>query len=326
VILALITNSCDERLLLPHVIWQARQSRAKIVLAHLAKTHQMSLGARESLRCGPTPEDDVARAILERIARQLQWLGIASDPVVLAGDPEFQISSIARSCSADRVIVGFGAGLDLPKERTGTIVEQLLTNIEVPTCVIGPTVGSQSIRPTRNVTLAVSLDSDCDIPLSFAARFAQEQRAKLTILHVIDRKASGLGKSAGTPLAVASRLPVPTWREAELLCPTAIEIRKGDVAEAILRHAVSTDQDLILLCSPGVFPGEKSWAASVSYRVLAGAECPVFVLQRKLRVESLTTDRSLKSEKVPAYGETMIAQFQRRSRNCCQRPGTLTDE
>ncbi|MGC2613982.1 MAG: universal stress protein [Terracidiphilus sp.] len=161
--------------------------------------------------------------------------------------------------------------------------EQLLQNLDIPTCVIGRHVyiASPSGLLTRNVTLAVSLDSDCELPLGFACRFAQELRAKLTILHVISRARCSLDPAARTPMAIASRLPNPTWREAELFCPTEISIREGETAEEILKHGASTNQDLMILCSTGASPSGPEWRTGVSSKVLEGAQCPIFVLQKQ---------------------------------------------
>lgn len=304
-VILVITELSDELLLLPHAIKQARQSGAKIVLVHLVAPQQTALDGRRSAPPRAPSGIQEARAILERMARQLRWLGIACEPAVLTGYPEVEIPLIARSCSADRAIIGFGTGSDLAKRRIRTVAEQLLANIDVPTCVIGRRVGlgSQSSRLTKNITLAVSLDSDCDIPLSFASRLAQEQRAKLTILHVLDRRESGLDESGRAPMAVVSRLPALTWREAELLCPAEIKVREGNAAEEILKHAVSTGQDLILLCSTGISPTGQPWRTSVSHRVLSEAECPVFVLQKELGSARLAKPHSPNPEKVAAYGE-----------------------
>lgn len=303
-VILVITELSDELSLLPHAIKQARQSGAKIVLAHLVAPEETSLRWRCSAPSRPGCGVQEARAILERMTRQLRWLGIACEPAILSGCPEVEIPSIARSCFADRAIIGLGTGSNLADGCVPSVAEQVLSSLDVPTCVIGRRVGlgSHSNRLSKNITLAVSLGSDCDIPLSFASRLAQEQHAKLTVLHVCDRNNSGLAESVRTPASVASRLPALTWRETELLCPAEIKVREGNATEEILKHAVSTSQDLLLLCSSGNPPAGQPWRTSVSYRVFSEAECPVLVLPKKFGV-TRHADQEVKQEKLPARGE-----------------------
>lgn len=289
-VILVVTNLSDESVLVPHAISQARLSGAKIVLAHSVSPSEAPIGE--------------ARIVLDGMARQLRWLGIACEPLVLLGPAEVEIPAAARSYCADRVIMRFEDYPD-PTRTHRPVLAELLSNLDVPICVIGQKVrlASASSRLTRNITLAVSLESDCDIALGFASSLAQELRAKLTLLHVFRRAKRDLDQSAHTSMAVASKLPTPTWRETELLCPTEIKIREGSADREILKHAISTNQDLILLCSPGLSLTGQSWRTSVSCRVLAGAECPVFVLQKKFGTGSLSDTRSESPGKLPACGE-----------------------
>lgn len=312
-VILVVTNLADEFLILPHVIHRAKASHAKIVLAHV-----VAPVASESLRkplCSHRPVSRLqhARTVLDRMARQLRWLGFTCQPLVLTGRPEVEIPLLAQSCCVDRVIVGF-AEVDSAKDCAFTAPEQLFSNVNAPTCVIGNGVkpASSSWQPARRITLAVSSESECAVPLAFACRLAQELRAKLTVLHVFDVRATGAEPgSPRTQVAFASRLPRPTFREAELLCPTEVVTREGDPAEEILRHDTSTPQDLMILCSPGGLPTGADWRSSVSFKVLSGARCPIFVLRRQAGITNALNRGSQLSEKMSAYGETPVSSFRK---------------
>ncbi|MGA8086367.1 MAG: universal stress protein [Terracidiphilus sp.] len=303
-VILVITNLADETVILPHAIKQARQSHAKIVLAHVVSPQKaISMSYRPLPR--PTSRLQEARSIVDRMARQLRWLGFICEPLVVTGNPHSEIPLIARNCCVDRVIVALDNNSDLARDRMLAHPEQLLSKLDIPTCVIGRhvSIASPSGLLTRNVTLAVSLDSDCDVPLGFACRFAQELRAKLTILHVISCTSRGLDPAACTPKAIASRLPNPTWREAELFCPTEISIREGETAEEILKHGASTNQDLMILCSTGASPSGPEWRTSVSSKVLEGAQCPIFLLQKQPCNTSNHDVGVVAPEKATTHGE-----------------------
>lgn len=306
-VILVVTNLADETLILPHVIRQARQSRAKIVLAHVVTPQDAVSLNRKTLLPRSVSRLQEARSIVERMARQLRWLGFTCEPIVLTGHPHLEIPLIARNFCADRLIVTVESNSDPARTRMLTHPEQLLPKLEVPTCVIGShmSIGSPSSLLTRDLTLAVSLDSDWDVPLAFACRFAQELRASLTILHVTSGKNRDLDPAARTPIEIATRLSSPAWREAQLFCPTEITIREGDAAEEILKHGASTNQDLMILCSPGISSPGPDWRAGVSCRVLEKAQCPIFVLQKQPGNAGNHDANVVVPEKVSAYGESV---------------------
>jgi len=269
-----VTTLSDEQTLLPHIINQARQSGAKIILAH-------SHYEPSTRKCGrPSPERASpsireAREAMDRIARQLRWLGFTCEPVLLSGPPELEIPRLVRSCGVDRVLLKLEEDPDLATKAILPIPEQVLRGVDVPVCAIGRNSIHASRAAARNITLAVSAESRCEVPLSFACRLAQENRAKLNVLHVFESRSDG--EVPPTPQGVIANLPFTTWREAELFCPTEVTVREGEPVEQILHHCASTQQDLIVLCSPGNTRSEESWRNGVTYRAIAGARCPVII-------------------------------------------------
>jgi len=269
-----VTTLSDEQAILPHIIDQARSSGAKIILAH-AQSGQAARNCRNSLFPRTANSVTESRDALDRMARQLRWLGFTCEPIVLSATPELEIPYLVRSCGVDRVLIGFEEDPDLTTRETFPIPQQVLRGVDVPVCAISRHAMLAARRAVRSITLAVSAESSSEVPLSFACRLAQENRAKLTVLHVAD-KGSESGLSA-TRQSVLAALPSPTWREAELFCPTEIVVRAGEPVQEILSYCSSTQQDLIILCSAGETRSMEAWKSGVSYRTIAGSQCPVFV-------------------------------------------------
>lgn len=276
-----VTTLSDEQALLPHIISQARQSGAKIILAH-AQSAREGQNCRKPSFTRPSSGVRETREALDRMARQLRWLGFICEPILLTGPPEVEIPYLVRSCGVDRVLLGFEENPDPTTRKNSPIPEQVLQGVDVPVCVIGRNAIHANRSAVRNITLAVSADSSCEVPLSFACRLAQEHRAALTLLHVSDPKRDG--GSTTTPREVIARLPFSTWREAELFCPIQVTVRQGQPVDEILGHCASTQQDLLILCSPGNTLAERAWRQGVSYGTIAGAPCPVFIAERHSEV------------------------------------------
>ena len=269
-----VTTLSDEQALLPHIISQARQSGARIILAHVLSPPG-ERNCRKLSLTRPSLEIRQTRETLERMARQLRWLGLVCEPVLLSGSPEFEIAQLVQTCGADRVLLGFDEDPDLTSKKISPMLKQVCRAVDVPVCVIGRNAIHANRSAIRKVTLAISARSRCEVPLGFACRLAQENRASLTVLHVGEEGRSG--EKLPTSQTIISRLPFATWREAELFCPTQIEVREGQPVDQILSHCASTEQDLLILCSPGDTSSENAWRDGVAYRTIAGARCPVLI-------------------------------------------------
>jgi len=282
-LIMIATNLSDELTILPHAMFQARQSGAKILLVHVVGTRRHGSELPQPPLPGHADRQHAARSVLDRIAQQLRWVGIPCEAVVLTGNPEIAVPRFAKERAVDRLIVAFEDNPDLTTSRNGTLLEQLLPVMEIPVCVIGRHVSLSSPNSlrVRHVTLAISLDSNCQVQVGFASRLAQEAHANLSILHVHGREQVESITASRTAEEVISGLPYGAWREAELFCPTTIDIREGDPAEEILRHSFSVNAGPIVLCSSGKPYGCQSWRKSVSYRILAGAQYPVYILRKQ---------------------------------------------
>jgi nucleotide-binding universal stress UspA family protein len=288
-VILVATNIIDELNILPHVINQAKRGPSRIILVHVPSRDRSTAQIQE------------IQISLDRMARRLRWLGFTCEPLVLPGPPELEIPLLVQSRCVDRVLFAFEDSPDLTKTRAPLLAELLLPLLDVPTCAIGRLVSPSSGTLIRNITLAISADSKCEVPLSFASRLAQELHAKLNLFHVFDGRAGEA--SPRTAQAVAARLPSPTWREAELFCPTEITVREGDASGEILKYCTSTKQDLLILCSPGDVTSQLAFRRSVSFAVIAEAHCPVFVLKSEPAIVGSVIAGSVSPEKFSAYGE-----------------------
>ena len=281
VILA-VTNFTDEERLLFHAIQQARRSAAKVLLIHVLQTEN----APTYERIYPSETGSMAQPALEslnRMARQLRWVGITCEPLLLKGSPAQEIQLAAKARGADRVLMATAFEKHRNNAAPKTLAEELLPAISIPICTIGPFLSPAAADGQRpgNITLALSLQSDVATPLAFASRLAQEHHAKLIVLHVFGDENDGHKQNERSPLAVASQLPADRLREAELTCPLEIAVRKGDPATEIVKFGSCTNQDFIVLGPVGRQPVQTG-SSNIIHRVMTEARCPVIVLGQSL--------------------------------------------
>ena len=275
VILA-VTDLADEEALLFHAIRQARRSAARVLLVHVLHRD------RASLRAGSASAPAMngfsaqhAQRTLERMARQLRWVGISCEPILLRGDAAEEILALAKARAVDRVLLTAWRDRS-PLART--LAEEISPWAGVPVCVVpnGGVTTLRNDRPAGRIALALSLRFDSETALAFASRLAQQHRATLTLMHVFAH-GQPLPASRRTPAAMAARLPAGALREARLLCPLQIAALTGDPATAILKSKVGANLDFLLLGAPrSLYPDRAG--TSVVHQVVGQARCPVILL------------------------------------------------
>jgi nucleotide-binding universal stress UspA family protein len=278
-----ITNFANEEILLFHAIQQARRSAARVLLVHVLPSDNVLPGVRRWIQPGETGSlAESARACLQRMARQLRWVGIQCEPLLLRGSVAREIPLVAKARGADRILMDAACQKRAKGTAPRTFAEDLLPGISVPICTVGqcePPERAGAPRP-GNITLALSLRSDSAVPIAFASRLAQEHQAKLTVMHVFDSEDKVCKDSERTPLAVASQLPAERLREAELMCPLEIAVARGDPATEILKAGTCINQEFIVLGPVGQPGPGPAGRASTVHRIIREARCPVIVLGR----------------------------------------------
>lgn len=284
-----ITNLHDEEFLLLHAIAQARRSGAKVLLVHVLNGKnpapeiegKMHLVAKQSF-----PE--FAQATLHRMAEYMRWSGVQCETRLLRGLPANEICVLAGARSVERILMVAENRADESSYAPRTLAEEIIAGVSVPVCTISrslthPWVGE---RPPGGITLAVSLHSDCTVPLAFACRLAQEHRTLLKVVHVFTDDGRGVLSFDQSPISIASRLPLSVLREAELFCPLEITVREGEAALEILKYTNSGDQGFLVLGPIATTAESQTEQASVLHRVISDACCPVITFGQNQSVRS----------------------------------------
>ena len=262
-----VTDGQNEEMLLFHTMLQAKQSRARIVLAHLTN-----------------PGAETQPPGTDSIQRRLQWVGIHCQSTILSGPAEVSVPSLAARSGADRVLIATQSERLPGGLSPSNVTERLLPLLQVPACLIGNGVPPppKCAAPVKRIALALSLQTRNEVALRFACELCREWNATLTVVHVFSPQERQPAEHLRTPTAVDSQLPDWIRKKTPISCPLEISVRCGDPAREIAAHAAKSRQDLILMCSPGPAHARATTEAGVLKTVLSEATCPVMVTGRGL--------------------------------------------
>ena len=276
------TNLLEGNNLATHAIDQARHSRAKVLLVHVIPgpgsmtetSFEIEFRLPESLVRGP-------KTRLEEIAKKFERDGIECEPIVLTGIPEEEIARLVKSRFVDRVIVADRIASGVARLIAGSVAEELIATLEVPVCVIGRRVISQSAcgTPFERVLLATSLDRDSSLLATFANTFAEFNHSHLTLLHVLDNAGMSSREWKLARDTARERLFALLPNEAMHRHQPFLLVREGDPATTILSEASSMSEDIVILGSPRPSMTSQLLGSSIAHRVMTESQCPVMTVR-----------------------------------------------
>lgn len=218
------------------------------------------------------------------------------------------LSKIIRTREIDLIIVGTHGRTGVGKLVLGSKAEEILRQAPCPVLTVGPKIsGRASLAAVegkgeeatsgeisiRQIVYATDFSPESLAAASFATSLAEEFQAKLTMLHVIE-KYSDRGRRPRPIDLTLQRLERLVPDEARLWCSPRCSVQIGPPADCILREALDSRADLIVLgvrAAAGHLGAATHLPWAKAHKVIAGAHCPVLtipfsvVLQRKTERE-----------------------------------------
>jgi nucleotide-binding universal stress UspA family protein len=277
-VILVVTDLRDEESLQFHAIQQARQSGAKVLLVEVDENATTIARTRHLRGVLPFESFRNSRGAAERMADRIRRAGIPCESVIIRGLRAEEVPAIARSSGADRVLVSapgeHSTGLDRP-----ALAEAIISGLNLPVCIVGRNRSAllRYQRPSRRISLVLSLRARNDTAIAFSSLLAREIHSQLTIMTVIPTGVQGRPGAGDVQAAFISHLPPGILKEAGLVCPIDFSVIEGNPATEILNYECSLKQDCLVLAPPRD-AGPIGCGMSAVYRILREAQCPVFVL------------------------------------------------
>ncbi len=220
--------------------------------------------------------------------------GIAVTTRVATGIPSEEVVTAARAEDSDLIVVGTKGKTGLAHVLLGSTAERVIRGAPCPVLTVrtepAATEGEEGVlsRPVTLERILVPVDfSDCSLDaLEYAALVAQQAKASLMLLHVLEPVSYGLDFTLGH---IRTREQVrETWtKRLEELASSlkAIhvsvdsQLRGGLPADSILDSAQTLPCDLIVMGTHGRRGISHALSGSVAEAVLRKAHCPVLTVR-----------------------------------------------
>ena len=268
---------------------------------HLARRYDAAVYSVNVLPHMPFVEDP--RPALEQIRssveqRMADWAGsemfrgVRHKELIEEGEVPDVLARVVQKRGIDLIVIGTGGRKGLGKLLLGSVAEEVFRNAPCPVLTVGPHVTRPEIESNlRHIVFATDFGPESVHGLPYAISLAEENQARLTLLHVASDPGWPLPEPAPGTMPVLDREQVAASTENKLhaLIPEAnqlwhapeYEVQFGPPAETIVSVAKTADMIVLGVKRPTVLT--KHLGAGVAYKVACDAPCPVLSVGAQYR-------------------------------------------
>ena len=266
---------------LPYAAAIARRYGARLFLAHVLRPQVWAPAPPEWVPMESEVPRQAAMAEMSKLEQSPLLAGLPHQVAVEEGAVWECLSRLIREQETDLLIMGTHGRRGLQKLLMGSVAEELFRLAPCPVLTVGP--GAAPAAGTgefHRILFATDFSNESQAALPYAVSLAQENQARLTLLHVVESTSPGyLADPQRVLAALKEKLQGLLPREAALWCEPELALESGVPGEGILQVAEEQQADLIVL---GVRPIRRLAARlpiATAHEVVCHAACPVLTVR-----------------------------------------------
>jgi nucleotide-binding universal stress UspA family protein len=281
--------SASANLAMPYAAGMARSFGATLYAMHVQEPINYALPP-ETWQSVELTRDMEKQFLVEAIRRDFPEI----QPHILRGEGVVwrAIEEAIRRHDIDLVVVGTRGRAGIGKALLGSVAEEILRHAPCPVLTVGPQACHETGRRGRMASILFATDFGAAslAAASVAVSLAEEYQAKLTLLHVQEKRgAQEMEMPCDAASACEQRLRRLVPEEAKLWCEPHFVVdcgagdKRGVAWERILGQAEAREADLIVMgahAPAAVVPGtETHLAIATVHGVVAHARMPVLTVR-----------------------------------------------
>jgi nucleotide-binding universal stress UspA family protein len=220
--------------------------------------------------------------------------GVRHKKLIEEGEVEKVLHSLVWKHEIDLIVIGTHGHKGLGKMLMGSVAEEVFRNAECPVLTVGPHATRWEIDgKLRHILYATDFGPESVHGLPYAISLAEENRARLTLMHVAPEPGVVLPEPepGAMPVVDPSEVVASTEKQLRDLVPYGTTlwhepeymVQFGSPAEMIVRIAAQS-VDMIVLGVKRSAALTKHLGAGVAYKVACEATCPVLTVGARFRV------------------------------------------
>jgi nucleotide-binding universal stress UspA family protein len=273
--------SAEGRNALQCAISLAKRYKSTLLLTHILPAE----GSMDPVEGRSIVTDAVQHIAEKSMAKLEKTEGLESLPhevIIQSGDSWDVISEVLLDKNVDLVVMGTHGRGGIKKLFLGSTAEKIIRHATCPVLTLGPHVTSVSRKSLGHIFYASDFSTGSRIALTYALSLAEEDRAYLTMLHVIERQPTSQSEVLEWKQKNREKLSQMLSSDLDLPHKPEIEVEFGIPEKEIVRLARTRKADLIVMGSHsgGVVSRHLPW--TTLHYVLQHARCPVLTVRGEI--------------------------------------------
>ncbi len=248
----------------------------------------------EAVQPDPVQTRLLAEQRLAALVGSESFKGIRHKELIEEGEVADVLSKLVWRYEIDLIVIGTCGRKGLGKLLLGSVAEEVFRNAECPVLTVGPHATRWPADGNlRHILFATDFGPESVHGLPHAISLAEENRARLTLLHVAPEPTVALPEpEPGTlPVVDPSEVTASTEKQLRALIPEGTQlwhepeymVQFGPAAETIVKIAAGT-ADMIVFGVKRPAALTKHLGAGVAYKVACEATCPVLSVGARFHV------------------------------------------
>lgn len=268
-------------LAIPYAVNLAREYEGRLYALHVVTPVTIAYADPVTAASAIDAIDEGAQVGMQRL--EVQLMGVNHQTILVRGESVWpSVRRVLQEHAIDLLILGTRGRTGSLKMLMGSVAEEVFRKSSVPVLTIGPAVrlGAHSGGRFHNILYATDFSPEAAAALPYAVSLAEENQARLQLLHVLPQPKAKRGPISPTESVadVMHHLQGLVPGETGLWCRPESIVRFGEPANRILAAAKEGNSDLIVLGvkSPGSGMGIATHLeGAVAHEVVTHAICPV---------------------------------------------------
>ncbi len=263
---------------LPFAVAFAKRYRAKLYAAHVIPPEAYALASPQSVDHVLAEAEDFARYSLNQAILPLRTQGLSCDVLLGEGNVGAVMQEFAKESAADLIVVGTSSRMGLGKMFLGSVAEELVRESQCPVLAVGPHITTLASDGLHSIVCPIDFSDASERAAQFAVSLAEEYRAHLTLIHVLQGQLKDALHLATQPTEKRMLKLVP--EDSDLPYPPEVIVETGSVADRILKLASDLSADIIVMGARGVgsLAEVASHFGSIVHKIVSLAHCPVLTV------------------------------------------------
>jgi nucleotide-binding universal stress UspA family protein len=268
---------------LPYALGLAQRYGARVHALHVRRLAPYPLAGPEVMPQIMETVEEQAKLDSESMHEMLA--GVPHEVLSKEGDVWPNIAEALEKGNIDLIIIGTRGRTGISRAVLGSVAEEILRRSPCPVLTVGPHISPNTTRrlEMKEILCAVDFSPESLAAIPYAVSLAQENQARLTVLHVIAEPK--VGEFVQPEHYVASTLRqlrklVPP--DADTWCEPNFLVERGPAADKIMETAIAMGTDLIVL---GVRDAANRIGTMThllrptAHKIVVHAECPVLTVR-----------------------------------------------